>query len=128
MKTLERESIQLVLGSIAALLFLAFQSNAYAAAPTLSCETNFGEKSFTIEGKTIAFHQDTDTGRSISSISEAKSQKTHLGFRKTLYIKGHKHFIYIHNFRNLNSNDDFMAITSPKGHKMTYPINCNIVE
>ena len=128
MRVLERENLQLAIGSAIVLLFLAFKGNMAYASTNITCETNFGEKSFTIEDNSVAFHQDNIDGRSISSIGEAKSQKTHTGFKKTMYLNGNKHYIYIHNLEKLSSNNDFLAITSPKGHKMTYPINCNIAQ
>lgn len=90
----------------------------------ISCQTNFGEKSFTIEGSTVAFHKEQKNGRSISSVLESRTQASLQGFRKTIYKDGHKHVINIENRNSFNSDNDFLAITSPKGHKMTFPINC----
>ncbi len=99
-----------------------------ASIKPISCETNFGEKSFTIEGTSIAFHKEQNDGRSISSILASKTRNSHKGFRKTVYKEGYKHLINIADKNNFNSDNDFLAITSPKGHKMTFPINCSHLE
>jgi hypothetical protein len=101
---------------------------AQSAIKPISCETNFGEKSFTIEGNSIAFHKDQKDGRSISSILSSKTLNSHQGFRKTIYKDGFKHLINIKNQDNCNSNKDFLAITSPRGHKLSFPINCSLLE
>lgn len=114
--------------TIYGILFLAltqFQVS-HAGIKPISCETNFGEKTFTIEGNTIAFHKEQHDGRSISSILSTKTRNSHKGFRKTVYKDGYKHLINIADKNNFNSNNDFLAVTSPKGHKMTFPINCSL--
>ncbi len=103
-------------------------SVASASIKPIACETNFGEKSFTIEGSTVAFHQEQTDGRSISSILGSRVQSSHKGFKRTVYKDGYKHLINIENRNKFNSSNDFLAITSPKGHKMTFPINCSFVE
>jgi len=128
-----RESFQLFIGMIGTLLLLSLlNSQAHASIKGASfkpvkCETAFGEKSFTIENATIAFHKEKESGRMISSVMGAQTRRTHQGFRKTLYVNGNKHVINIENIKNLNDMDDFMAVTSPKGHKMTYPLTCSLV-
>jgi hypothetical protein len=113
-------------GIITSLIILTgLISGAQASIKSISCETNFGEKSFTIEGTSIAFHKEQQDGRSISSVLSTKTRKSHTGFRKTVYKDGYKHLINIVDKRNFNSDNDFLAITSPKGHKMTFPINCS---
>lgn len=107
------------------IICLAFASISFAAIKPISCETNFGEKSFTIEGTSIAFHKEQNDGRSISSILPSKTRNSHKGFRKTVYKDGYKHLISIADKTSFNSDNDFLAITSPKGHKMTFPINCS---
>lgn len=132
MKLLEREQIHLFLGSLALLSVLTIFNSANASSklePTLNCTTNFGEKSFTLEEGTVAFHKvETKAQRSISSVYEARAQKTLKGIRKSLYLNGLKHTIHIEDFKNLNSGDDYLAISSPKGHKMTYPLNCKLAK
>ncbi len=93
----------------------------------LKCETNFGEKSFTIHEDNIAFHQ-THAGRSISSVMNSGTQVSAKGIKKIIYKDGSKHLISIKDINNFNSDNDFLAITSPKGHKMTFPINCYSLE
>lgn len=103
---------------------MSLSATALAAHKPLNCQTNFGEKSFTIQGNSIAFHQQ-DQGRSISSVLTGTSRASLKGFSKTVYKDGHRHFIHIENINQLSSNNDFLAVTSPKGHKMTYPIHCS---
>lgn len=94
----------------------------------IKCSTQFGEKSFTIENDNkIAFHQQKQN-RSISSIASASTMKTYRGFKKVTYHKGQKHMIAIENTKNFNSDNDFMTVTSPDGHKMTFPITCNLLD
>ena len=99
-----------------------------AAFKPMECQTNFGEKSFTIQGSTVAFKRDKEDGRSISSVLESATKVTHSGFDKIVYKDGNKHLIHINNVKRFNSNNDFLAVTSPKGHKMTFPINCSLLE
>jgi hypothetical protein len=127
MNTLNRDNVQLFLGAIASLCMLAFMNSANASIKSINCQTAFGEKSFTIQESTIAFHKESGEGRSISSVLGARTQKTYSGFRKTLYVNGNKHLIHIENQNSLNNTEDFMAITSPKGHKMTYPLTCSSI-
>ncbi len=109
-------------------LFISLSiSTAFAGEPALRCETTFSEKVLTIENNTIAFQEPHRTGRSISSVFNARTHKTQTGFNKTLYINGLKHKVHVQDLNNPNELNDFMAITSPKGHKMTYPINCEIL-
>jgi hypothetical protein len=126
-KLFDTNTLQLLLGLVALMFVVTLLGqNAYAATRPINCQTAFGEKVFTIENNTIAFHQE-QAGRGISSITNARSQKTFQGFRKTLYIDGNKHLININNTSKFTDADDFLAVTSPKGHKMTYPLTCNFV-
>lgn len=102
--------------------------NAHSSTGTIRCTTAFGEKSFTIEDQRISFHKEDEAGinRSISSV-ERESVHTHrkqFGFTKTLYIGGNKHRINIQNTNAFSDVNDYLSITSPKGHEMTYPLSC----
>lgn len=127
MKTLfEKENIQLTLGALAILTLLLFLNpTAHAAVKSIHCETNFGLKSFTIEKDSVAF-QNESKGRAISSVYSAKTLKTSRGITKTLYVNGNKHFIQIADLQKPSDLNDFMAVTSPEGHKMTYPLTCSV--
>lgn len=128
MRERKRETLHLFLGSLATLFFVAFAGSATAAVKPIECSTNFGEKSFTIEDDTVAFHEvEENAGRSVSSVYEARTQKTHKGVRKSLYLNGNKHLINIENINQLGQGQDYLAVTSPKGHKMTYPLNCKLL-
>ena len=125
----QRENYQLFFAALVALVFTSFMSTTVrASVKPITCETNFGEKSFTIEESTIAFHSEPQAGRSISSVLDSVTKTTHNGFKKITYKDGNKHLINIKNRNSFNSNDDYLAITSPKGHKMTYPINCSLLK
>lgn len=132
MKERKRETFKLFFGSLMTLMFVAFMNSANAAihkVGAIECTTNFGEKAFTIEDQSVAFHEvQEDIGRKISSVFEARTQKTHKGIRKSLYLAGNKHLIHIEDFNNLSDSQDYLAVTSPKGHKMTYPLNCNFIK
>lgn len=99
-----------------------------AATPSIKCETAFGEKTFTIDDSRVSFHKEDEAGvsRSISSVQgeSVRTHKKHQGFSKTLYIDGNKHRINVKNVNSFSEVDDYLSITSPKGHEMTYPLTC----
>ena len=98
---------------------------AHASESTIVCETAYGEKSFHIEDERVVFSKENaDSGRSISSIEMVRTEKRHKGFDKILNMNGNKHRIHIENPANLSDVNDYMVITSPKGHEMTYPLSC----
>lgn len=123
-KTLSLSTILGFLGLI--LMIQAF--SVQASTPSISCSTAFGEKTFTIDDNRISFHKEDDAGvsRSISSVNgdSVRTHKKHLGFSKTLYIDGNKHRINVQNVNEFSDVNDYLSITSPKGHEMTYPLNC----
>lgn len=122
MKTL---SLSTILGFLGLILMIHSLSSQAAVV----CETAYGEKSFTIEDSKISFHKEALDGRSISSVSSdsVRTQTKHLGFVKTLYIDGNKHRISIENLKEFSDANDYLSITSPKGHEMTYPLTCHSV-
>ena len=113
------------------LLIMIHTFNSYAGTPHITCSTAFGEKKFTIEDERIAFHKEDESGisRSISSVQShaVRTHKKHAGFMKTLYIDGNKHRISIKDTNDFSDANDYLSITSPKGHEMTYPLNCHSV-
>lgn len=123
-------SLSTILGFLG-LLAMIHTFNSQAATSAIQCQTAFGEKSFIIEDGKISFHKEDAAGvaRSISSVG-AESVRTHikhLGFTKTLYIDGHKHRINVQNTNEFSDVNDYLSITSPKGHEMTYPLTCHSV-
>ena len=94
---------------------------------SMKCETTFQEKVIIIENNTVALKEPMRKGRSISSVHNSRTHVTQKGFNKILYIDGLKHKIHIDNIQDPSEINDFMAITSPKGHKMTYPISCKVI-
>lgn len=121
MKILNRDTLQLLLSTCALLLCIGFQ-NSYAE--SIHCKTAFGEKSFTIEDSSVAFHS-KEKGRRISSTLEARTKVSYLGFRKVVYVNGNKNLIHIENKRHFNDSDDYLSVVNQKGHKMTYPLTCS---
>ena len=123
-------SLSTILGFLG-LILMIHMMNAHASTPAISCSTAFGEKSFTIEDDRISFQKEDESGvsRSISSINgdSVRTHKKHLGFTKTLYIDGNKHRINVQNVNEFSEVNDYLSITSPKGHEMTYPLNCHSV-
>lgn len=116
-----------ILGFIG-LLIMIHALNSHAASGAIKCSTAYGEKTFTIHTDGISFHKEDETGisRAISSV-ESDSVRTHKkqnGFTKTLYINGNKHRISVQNVNEFSDANDYLSITSPKGHEMTYPLNC----
>ncbi len=96
-----------------------------AAHADIVCSTAYGEKNFTIQSDRVVFHKDeVETGRSISSIEMVRTEKRHLGFDKIVQLKGLKHRIHVENTAAFNEAQDYLVITSPKGHEMTYPLSC----
>lgn len=121
-------SLSTVLGFLGLMLMIHTMSS-YAATGAITCSTAFGEKTFTIEDERISFQKEDDQGvaRSISSVGgeSVRTHKKHLGFTKTLYIDGNKHRINVQNVNEFSEVNDYLSITSPKGHEMTYPLNCH---
>lgn len=123
-------SFSTILGFLG-LVLMIHTMNAKAAIPSIKCETAFGEKIFTIEDSRVSFQKEDESGvsRSISSV-QGESVRTHVkhqGFSKTLYIDGNKHRINVKNVNSFSEVDDYLSITSPKGHEMTYPLTCHSV-
>jgi hypothetical protein len=123
-------SMSTILGFLGLIAFIHTFSS-YASAASIKCETAFGEKSFVIEDQHISFQKEDEQGvsRSISSINSdsVRTHKKNLGFMKTLYIGGNKHRINIQNTNEFSDVNDYLSITSPKGHEMTYPLSCHSV-
>ena len=124
-------SLSTVLGFLGLILMIHAMSSHAATGSAISCSTAFGEKTFTIEDERISFHKEDEAGvsRSISSINgdSVRTHKKHLGFTKTLYIDGNKHRINVRNVNEFSEVNDYLSITSPKGHEMTYPLTCRSV-
>ncbi len=123
-------SLSTILGFLG-LLMVIHTFSSHAASGGIECKTSFGEKTFLIEDGRISFQKEDLSGnsRSISSVSgeSVRTQTKHLGFSKTLYIDGHKHKINIQNAQDFSDVNDYLSITSPKGHEMTYPLTCQSV-
>jgi hypothetical protein len=126
-KTLSLSTFLAFLG----LVIMIHALDAQAATKNVFCSTAFNEKSFIIEGNKISFQKEDEEGvsRSISSVSAdaVRTQIKNQGFVKTLYINGHKHKINIHNQDEFSQINDYLSVTGPQGHEMTYPLTCQSV-
>ena len=123
--------ISSVLGFLSLLIMVHTYSSFAATSGSIECKTAFGEKSFIIEDGRISFSKEDEAGvsRSISSVAgdSVRTHTKHLGFMKTLYIDGNKHRINVQNTHEFSDVNDYLSITSPKGHEMTYPLSCHSV-
>lgn len=124
-------SLSAFLGFLGLMVMIHTFSSQAATGAGIECKTAFGEKSFLIEDGRISFIKEDPSGvsRSISSASadSVRTQTKHLGFTKTLYIDGNKHRINVQNAKEFSDVNDYLSITSPKGHEMTYPLTCHSV-
>jgi TRAP-type C4-dicarboxylate transport system substrate-binding protein len=116
--------------AFAALVVVVFVGQAQAAVSgTVVCKTAFGEKEITIDNDHVAFNREDDSGvkREISSVNSVKvrTHNKYKGFTKTLYIDGMKHKVHVEDATDFNEVQDYLSITSPKGHEMTYPLTCH---
>lgn len=113
------------------LLLMVHSYSSFASNGAIECKTAFGEKSFVIEDGRISFNKEDASGvsRAISSVTgdSVRTHTKHLGFTKTLYIDGNKHRINVQNTNEFSDVNDYLSITSPKGHEMTYPLSCHSV-
>ena len=123
--------ISSVLGFLGLLISIHSYNSFASTNSAIECKTAFGEKSFIIEDGRISFSKEDETGvsRSISSVASdsVRTHTKHLGFMKTLYIDGNKHRINVKNSKEFSDVNDYLSITSPKGHEMTYPLTCHSV-
>ena len=123
-------SLSTILGFLGILLVI-HSVKAHSGTTNINCSTAFGAKKFTIHEGRISFNKEDPSGvhRSISSIenSSIRTQKDRAGFTKTLYIEGNKYFIKIQDINHFSEFDDYLAITSSRGHVMTYPLTCQLI-
>lgn len=109
--------------NFAILVGLMLTTSAFAKA--IECKTPYAEKTFTISDDHLAMKTENNIGRSISSVISAQTKVTFSGFVKTMYIEQHKYKITIADKNQFSELNDYLVVTSPKGHKVTYPLNCN---
>ena len=125
-KTLSLSTILAFLGLI--IVIHSMSSFAYAG-EEIVCSTAFGEKTFSISGQKLAFHKEDEQGvsRAISSLNalSVRTQTKQSGFVKSLYINGNQYRINIKDAGSFSDVHDYLSITSPKGHVMTYPLTCH---
>lgn len=116
--------------AFAALMAIIYVGNSQASVSgTVVCKTAYGEKEITIDNDHVAFNREDDSGvkREISSVNSLKvrTHNKYKGFTKTLYIDGMKHKVHVEDVGNFSEVQDYLSITSPKGHEMTYPLTCH---
>lgn len=100
----------------------------FAKDARIICHTPNKEKSFVINKYDVAFFKADETRpsgfRTLASLSFKGHAEMDQGFNKTLYKDGLRHRISINDTSNFNEVDDYISITSRKGHVMSYPLNC----
>jgi hypothetical protein len=130
MTTTNKNFITMLASSLVALLFILIMAEkAQANDMTIYCSTSFGEKNIIVESNTVAFLDNSrlENQRKISSveqINKVRTHKTSVGFNKIFYKDGNKHKLHIENKNGFSEVDDYLTIVSPKGHTVTYPLNC----
>jgi len=121
-------SLSTILGALGIILLLQSLS-AKASEGKISCQTSYGEKHLLIDDYHVSFQKEEQKGqfRTLSSIGQdqMRTQLQGTGFSKVLFIDGNKYRIFIKNKSQFNDTEDYLTITSPKGHEMTYPLNCH---
>ncbi|MFZ4714739.1 MAG: hypothetical protein ACOYL6_13565 [Bacteriovoracaceae bacterium] len=123
--------------SLGLLSFTLFGAR-HAQASTLSqkeikCHTQNGEKVFTLSEKFLTFQDHSENNsflpkRIISSSNAVRTKVQGSGIVQTLNYEGNNHKVVIKDLKGMNELSDYLSITSPKGHEMTYPITCSYVE
>lgn len=128
MKTTENPVWNLLFPFMGIIFMVSFMSShAKASVAPIKCVTAYGEKEISIrEGQLSMSKAQKDGSRSISSVGEAKLQRKLNGIQKTMYLNGNKHVVHIENLAKFDDANDYLAITSPEGHKMTYPLTCKV--
>ena len=113
------------------ILFIIHTMKAHGSTTKISCSTPFEAKKFIIEENQITFQKEDSGGvnRSISSTNNGSIRTHHFtsGFTKILYFEGNKYSIKIGNVNEFSEIEDSLSITGPKGHVVTYPLNCQII-
>ena len=109
------------------LLFIVFGSKVFASHKPIVCHTHRGAKIFQIVGNQVSvdIKSDWDAPRRPASIFQnARNKLNAKGLTKIVFFEGHKHTLHIENVDKLNEVDDYVTISSKKGHEITYPLNC----
>lgn len=99
---------------------------------SIHCKTANGEKEMTLSDKFLSFQEDSprhkfNSQRMISSSIQVKTKKHGKGIIQTLDYEGNKHKITIKDLSKFSEVHDYLTITSQKGHEMTYPLDCQML-
>lgn len=112
------------------LLFIVFGQRAFASEGHIQCKTHRGAKVFEILGNSVSINlrNDLDGDRfpASTSFQNARHKINTKGLTKIVFFEGQKHTVHIENLDNLSSLDDYVVISSNKGHQITYPLNCRL--
>jgi hypothetical protein len=93
--------------------------------PKLECQTNYKEHKFIMDESNLAYQQNNLLGdRNISSTPRVKSLTIRSGYKKIMYLNDQKYKIVVKNYHETSPVNDYLKITSAKGHTMTYPLEC----
>lgn len=111
------------------LILMIFQTT-YAKNKRIYCHSQRKEKVFIVDGDKVAFFRIQDFSpnfRALASVTSQYTRRENNGLTKILHHEGKQHKIFIKNEMKFSDVDDFIQITSKQGHRMTYPITCQIL-
>lgn len=111
------------------LLFIAFGTKAFANQNPIVCKTHRGAKVFHIVGNRVSINLKSEEDghrQPASTFQNARHKVNALGLTKIIFFEGQKHTVHINNMNGLSPLDDYVMITSKKGHQITYPLDCQL--
>lgn len=109
------------------LIFIAFGSRVFASEKPIVCNTHRGAKVFEIVGNRVSINLDSEAASQrfpASNFQNARHKVNAKGLTKIVFFEGQKHTVHIEDLNNLSALDDYVVISSKKGHQITYPLNC----
>ncbi len=90
------------------------------------CQTQYGEKTLLITDESIHLEIEKNK-RQVASITRVASSLKDKALRKNFLKDGQQFVIVIGDVKNPRISHDFMSITNDRGHKITYPLNCELL-
>lgn len=109
-------------------LSIVFMPIAYGNVKSFNCHTPRMLKAFKIKKDEIILQEKSQQfkvkarDRYLSSHSlEEKESLT-----KTFQFEGHNYRLHIENTDSFSEVEDYVNIKSPRGHEITYPLNCRL--
>ena len=102
--------------------YLVNAAQAFAADDRIVCSSERLNKEIVIDGTQVTFNSEWNEGRAIASV---RTRFVGQGFTKVLNLDGHKYKIHVEDVGRFSEVDDYIAIRSPQGHEITYPLSCH---